>query len=331
MTGHRAELLGPELLQRVSSLVVAARRAVEGALHGAHRSPHRGASVVFVEHREYRPGDDPRLLDWRAYARTDRHTIKRFEQETQLRATLVLDRSGSMRYGRRQHAAEGAGRPSAPGATDGVLAGADKAEHGAVLLAALAHLLLRQGDAAAALTFDAVPTSWAPPRSRPAHLETIAATLLGVGHGAGDAPEPPGAATTDLRAALDAVVERAGRRGLVAVASDLLDPRAEALEPLARLVARGHEVLVLHVLHPDELDFPFDQATRFVGTEGEPALEVDAAAVAAAYRAEAAAFVARSRERCGAAGARYVLARTDEPPERALGLALRVAGRRAWA
>jgi uncharacterized protein (DUF58 family) len=318
VTEGRTELLAPELLQRISGLVVAARRAVEGALSGMHASAHRGASVVFVEHREYRPGDDPRLLDWRAYARTDRHTIKRFEQETQLRATLVLDRSGSMRYGRTRLVVGGPERwdPAA-----GVLPGDDKAEYGALLLTALAHLLLRQGDAAGALTFDATPGIWVPPRSRPNQLDAVAATLLA-----------PGAdhAATALRPALGAVVERAGRRGLVVVASDLLDLQPDALEPLGRLVARGHEVVVLHVLHPDELEFPFDQPTRFVGTEGEAPVEVDAASVAKAYRAEAAAFVARMRETCGAAGARYVLARTDRPPETTLARAVAVHGRGVW-
>ena len=150
-------VLDPDLATRVANLSVTARRAVDGLLTGIHRSPHRGASVVFVEHREYRPGDDPRLLDWRAYARSDRHQIKRFEQETQLRATLVLDRSGSMAYG-------GEGRRS-------------KGEHAATLLAALALLLIRQGDAAALAAVDTEVRERLPARTKPAHLEEILRTL----------------------------------------------------------------------------------------------------------------------------------------------------------
>src|SRR5688500_11150522 len=153
MKPERARALDPDVARRVANLTLSARKAVEGLLSGVHRSPHRGASVVFVEHREYRPGDDLRLLDWRAFARTDRHQIKRFEQETHLRATLVLDRSGSMAFG-------------------------GKAEHAATLLGALAYVLVNQGNAAGVLTFDEGLRDALPPRSRPAHLEAVLSTLV---------------------------------------------------------------------------------------------------------------------------------------------------------
>ncbi|MEM1418764.1 MAG: DUF58 domain-containing protein, partial [Myxococcota bacterium] len=154
--------LDAETVERVAALQLRVEKAVEGLLSGIHRSPHRGASVVFVEHREYRPGDDPRLLDWRVYARTDRHGIKRFEQETQLQATLVLDRSASMRW---------------DGLTPG--RGAAKDVHAMTLLGALAHLLHRQGDAVgfAAFAADAHPGAL-PPRRRPAHLEALLEELF---------------------------------------------------------------------------------------------------------------------------------------------------------
>ncbi len=295
--------LDPEVARRVSTLLLAARRAAEGLASGLHKSPHRGASVVFVEHREYRPGDDLRLLDWRAYARTDRHMIKRFEQETQLRGTLVLDRSGSMAY------------PTIPGAHT-------KARHAATLLAALGYVLVRQGDLAGAATFADVLAPPLPARGRPAQVEAIATALA----------EPPAeGATTDLAGALGSVAERAGRRGFVAVASDLLDLREGALAPLAQLVARGHDVVVFHVLHPDELSLPFDEPTRFEGLEGEATLETDPAALRGAYTLEIRQFLEECRARCTAAGARYVLARTDVPPERTLAELLTARGRRGWA
>lgn len=295
-------VLSPELAARVGALTLRARRVVEGLLSGAHRSPHRGASVVFVEHRDYRPGDDLRKLDWRAYARTDRHVIKRFEQESQLRAMLVLDRSGSMAF-------------RGPGAAR------DKAEHAATLLSALAYVLIGQGDAAgAALVSDALDDVL-PPRSRAAQLDAVLTAL--------SEPPAPGR-PTDLRAALTSVAERAGRRGVVAVASDLLDLESDALDPLGQLVARGNDVLVLHVLSPAELELPFEGPTRFVGLEQEPATEADADGVREAYVAEVRAFLDSCQRRCVAVGARYVLARTDEPPERTLATLLTAAGRRGW-
>lgn len=294
--------LDPETAQRVASLSVSARKAVDGLLSGIHRSPHRGASVVFVEHREYRPGDDLRLLDWRAYARSDRHQIKRFEQETHLRATLVMDRSGSMAYG-------GQGRTT-------------KAEHAATLLGALAFILIRQGDAAGLSVIDRAVQTRLPPRTRPAHLEEILSELA----------RPPERGTkTGLHAALTEVAERARRRGFVAIASDLLDFDEAALSPLSYLIGHGHDVVVFQVLDPDELELPFEDPARFEGLEGEPSLDADPETLRAAYRKEVDAFVDACRRRCASVGARWVLARTDEPVERTLAAVLTASRNKGWA
>lgn len=285
--------LDPEVARRAAALSYRARSAVEGLLSGMHRSPHRGPSVVFVEHRDYRPGDDPRLLDWRAFARTDRHVVKRFEQETQLRAWLLLDRSASMAWG-------------------GFEADEDtrKDAHAATLLAAFAYLLIRQGDAAGGGGFDvALHDDLLPPGSRPAHFEQLLARL------ARPAAED---ARTDLAQSLREGVERAGRRGVVAIASDLLDRRTEVFAPLAQLVARGHEVIVFHVLHRDELELPLRGAARFVGLEGEAPLEADLDVVREDYLREVRAFIDEARKACSAAGARHLLAPTDVPVERTL-------------
>lgn len=298
MSAERQRALDPEVARRVANLSLSARKAVDGLLSGVHKSPHRGASVVFVEHREYRPGDDLRLLDWRAYARSDRHQIKRFEQETHLRATLVFDRSGSMAYG-------GEGR-------------ATKAEHAATLLGALALILIRQGDAPGLAVVSSRVDGRLPARTKPAHLDEVLREL---------AIPPVEGAATDLQAALTAVAERAGRRGLVAVASDLIDASDHALEPLSYLVGHGHDVIVFHVLDRDELELPFTDPARFLGLEGEPSVDADPDSLREAYRREMGAFLESARARCIAAGARYVLAPTDEPVERALASVL-VAGRR---
>ncbi|MCB9603747.1 MAG: DUF58 domain-containing protein [Sandaracinus sp.] len=285
--------LDPEVARRAAALSYRAKSAVEGLLSGMHRSPHRGPSVVFVEHRDYRPGDEPRLLDWRAFARTDRHVVKRFEQETQLRAWVLLDRSASMAWG---------GFADDPSTR--------KDAHGAALLAALSYLLLRQGDAAGGGGFDvALHDDLLPPGSRPAHFEQLMLRLA----------RPASAdAHTDLAEALRNGVERAGRRGVVAVASDFLDRRVEAFAPLAQLVARGHEVVVFHVLHRDELELPLHGAARFLGLEGEAPVEADLDTVREDYLREVRAFVDATRDACAAAGARYLLTPTDTPVERSL-------------
>lgn len=301
MTDERGRALDPEVAQRVANLSFAARKAVDGLLSGVHRSPHRGASVVFVEHREYKPGDDLRLLDWRAFARSDRHQIKRFEQETHLSATLVLDASGSMAYG-------GEAR-------------ATKAEHAATLLGALALILIRQGDAAGLAVVSTKLDARLPPRTRPAHLDEVLRAL---------AVPPVEGTPTDLGAALTEVAERAGRRGLVAVASDLLDFDERALEPLTYLIGHGHDVVIFHVLDPDEIELPFEEPARFVGLEGEATIDADPEALREAYLREVGTFLASCRARAVAAGARYVLARTDEPVERTLASVLTSASRKGF-
>ncbi len=286
-------LLDPEVARRAAALSYRAKSAVEGLLSGMHRSPHRGPSVVFVEHRDYRPGDEPRLLDWRAFARTDRHVVKRFEQETQLRAWMLLDRSASMAWGGL--------RPDESTRKDA---------HGASLLAALAYLLIRQGDAAGGGGFDVtLHDDLVPPGSRAAHFEQLLTRL---------ALPANSDARTDLAEALRRGVERTGRRGVVAIASDFLDRRTEVFAPLAQLVARGHEVVAFHVLHRDELELPLHGAARFLGLEGEAAVEADLDVVRENYLDEVRTFLDETRRACATAGARHLLAPTDVPVERTL-------------
>lgn len=281
-------MLEPELAVRLAGLTLRARRTVDGLLAGMHRSPHRGASAIFKEHRAYRPGDDPRLIDWRAYARSDRYTIKHFEHETQLRGTLALDISMSMHWGSDD---------------------SSKLDHAATLLAALAYVLTRQGDAVSLITFDETVRDRVPHRSGAAHLDYLMRLLAN--------PSTP-ASRTSLHESLDKLLEHAGRMGLVVVASDLLDLGAASLDPIARLQARGHQTIVLHVLDPAEIELPYDQPMRFEGLEGESPLEVDPQGVRRRYREAVDEFVSSCQRRIVAAGARYMLARTDTPPEHTL-------------
>ncbi len=274
--------LDAELAERVTALRLETAKVVEGVLSGLHRSPRRGASVVFVEHRDYRPGDDPRLLDWRAFARNDRHVTKHFEQETALSLHVWLDGSSSMRFG------EG---PE------------EKARYAATLLASFVQLAHEQRDAVAALVCDDEVREALPARSSQAHLSAVM-TLL--------ASRTLGRRRTSL-SALGPAAERLTRRGVVIVASDLLDFDERALEPLERLAERGHDVRVFQVLTREELELPGDAPTRFEGLEGEPPVEADPAQVREAYRAELEAHIARMRERLLDAGAEHRLVVTDEP------------------
>jgi uncharacterized protein (DUF58 family) len=288
------ERLDPELVARLSHLTVRARAAADGALTGLHRSPHRGASVVFVEHREYRPGDDPRLLDWRAYARTDRPTLKRFEQETQLTATLLVDASASMDF---------RGRPGRP----------TKREHAATLLGGLALVLLRQGDRVGAMSFAERVQTTVPHATGSAHLEPL---LRGLVSG-------PTVARTDLGASLTEALPRAGRRGFVVVASDLLDRDDDGVAALRAFAAKNHDVWVLHVLDPAEIELDLPSACRVHGLEGEAVVEIPGAEIHAAYGRAIKAFIEGAERTARAIGVHYLLARTDEDPALTLARMLR--------
>lgn len=297
MSRRGERLLDAELVARLGQLAVRAKAAADGALTGVHRSPNRGASVVFIDHREYRPGDDPRLLDWRAYARTDRPTLKRFEQETRLTATVILDRSASMDF---------SGAPARP----------TKLEHASTLLAGLSLVLLQQGDRVGAMTFADRVQDVVPHSSGTRHLDPLIRGLV----------DGESSGATDLGAALMEALPRAGRRGFVAVASDLIEPTERpdgvlgaGLSALRSFAAKGHEVWVLHVLDPAEIDLELAHACRVHGLEGEGPVEIPGASIREAYARAVREFMERSESACRAMGVNYLLARTDEDPALTLG------------
>ncbi len=303
MNERGTEPIDPSFVERLEHLRFAVGGVVDGLFMGLHKSRRRGGGLVFAEHRAYRPGDDPRTLDWRAFARSDHHRVKHFEHEAQLRAMLVLDVSGSMAYG---------GPPFI----------ASKLGVAATLLGAATHVLLRQGDAAGvALAHDHV-ARWISPRGGHAHASAVLDVLA--------TPAQPGQ-TTSLDRVLHEVTERAGKQGAVLIASDLLDLSEGALAGLSHLTLRGQRVIVLHVMHGDELDLPFRDPMRFLGTEGEAPLEADPRALRKAYFEELAAFRKRCEDACAQAGARYVLARTDRPLHDTLREALSGDEKQRWA
>ncbi len=279
----RGLTLDPQVAERLQHLTLTASRAVEGFLAGRHKSPHRGVSVEFVERRGYVPGDDLRHLDWKAFARTDRLAIKRYEEETNLECTLVVDASASMGY-------PTDGRPT-------------KYDHACQVAAALAHLVLSERDGASLALFDQQLDRVLPASTSPAHLLPILAALV---------ERRPGGAT-DLSAVLGRLTERIARPGIVVVISDLFGDVEGLASGLSRLRARNHDAIVLHVLHGDELRFPFDRLTRFEGLEEEQRLLVDPRSLRAEYLGALEEWRAQVRRACTVRGVDYHVVDTTAP------------------
>jgi uncharacterized protein (DUF58 family) len=274
-------LLDAYTLARLSGVKVRARAVVEGVLSGLHKSPHQGQSVEFAEHKEYAPGDELKHLDWKAYGKLDRYYVKRYEHETNLRAVLVVDASGSMGYG------------SLP---------LSKLDVAKVLAATLSQLLLRQQDAAGLALFSGTSMNEVPPRASPGHLTPILETLEATASGG----------TTDLARAADWLAEKLPRRSLVCVFSDLFDERSESLKRLLALRSRRHDVAIFHLIDPAEVSFPFEDPTLFLSMEDDRRTEVNPREVRASYLEEFQRFLDETRGACMAADVDYERVRTDE-------------------
>jgi uncharacterized protein (DUF58 family) len=282
---RRPDLLGPQELAALGGLEFVARHVVEGFLAGLHRSPHRGFSVEFAEHRMYQPGDDLRYIDWRMYGRSDRYYIKQFEEETNLRAYVLLDVSASMAW------------TSAPGELP------PKLWYARQLAACLSLLLIRQGDSVGMMAFDTALRAHVSPRGGRRHWHELLRTM--------GALEASG--RTDAAPALRDLTGLLRRRGLVVLLSDLLvDPDATRLA-LRFLRHRGHEVLVFHLLDPGERELPGVGEARFVDPETGEELPVRAADVRREYREAVEHAVAEWRAELMPYGIEYVLLGTDEP------------------
>ncbi len=275
-------------MARLANLNVLARQAVEGFISGLHRSPHRGFSVEFSEHREYSPGDDLRHLDWVAWGRSDRYYIKQYEQETNLRAHILLDVSGSMGY---RHAG-----PSS------------KFIYGCFLSACLAYLMARQQDAVGMIAFDSRIRFQLPPASTPSHLDHLFRRLEQLTPGKDTAIAPT----------FHGLADRIAKRSLVIVISDLYDDPAEIVKGLQHFVYKKHQIMVFHLMDPAELEFPFKKVHTFVDMETGEKVQVDPRTVREAYVEEVRGFIDRYRKECSDRSIEYHLVSTDTPYDRML-------------
>jgi uncharacterized protein (DUF58 family) len=280
--------IDPAALARFGRLELIARLVVEGVMSGLHKSPFKGFSVEFAEHRQYGPGDEIRHIDWRAFGKSDRYYVKEYEEETNLKAYLVVDSSGSMGY---------AGQT------------VSKFEHARRLAASLAYLMISQRDAVGLVTFDDSIRSMIPARSAPGHFSVVCKVLEGTQTG-GETP---------LSGILHTLAERTRRRGLVIILSDGFDAIDTLTSALRHLRHRHHEVLFFHTLAPEEEEFPFRRPARFRNLERlDHSLRVDPVTLRAAYLERFQAFCATLKERVRAMDADYHRASTAEAVEKTL-------------
>jgi uncharacterized protein (DUF58 family) len=289
-------LLDPKALAKISKLELIARGVVEGFVSGRHRSPYKGFSVEFAEHRQYVPGDDIRDLDWRVYGKSDRYYIKQYIEETNLRSVILLDASGSMRYAGTQ-AAQHNGRPLS------------KFEYAQFLAATLTHLMIHQQDAVGLVTFDTKIRRYIPTRSRASHLRVILQELAQTEPGGETAPAP----------IFHDIAERAHRRGMIIIISDLFDDPEEIMSALHHFRYRKHEIMVLHVMAEEELTFPFEKWSLFRDLELDSRrIQLDPRSIRSEYLSRVNAFIKRLEQGCGQMDVDYVPLSTKRSFDEAL-------------
>lgn len=289
MEANRQKYFDPRVLARLKGLVLRARRIVEGYMTGLHRSPYRGFSIEFAEHREYSPGDDLRYLDWKVFGRTDKFYLKQFEAETNLVCYLVVDASRSMAYQSNR----------APWS---------KWEHAQALAAALAYLVLAQQDSVGLVIFDHQVRFMVRPGGHPSHLKEILAGL--------EQTKPEG--KTHMAPVLHELAERFVRRGLVLILSDFFDQPQELLRALAHFRHRRHDVILMQVVDRVEEEFPFEELMLFEGLEEARHVLAEGRTLRTAYLRHFQSALRQLQRGCREQGIEYVRLRTDQPVDEAL-------------
>ncbi len=280
MDAETRKLLDPRAIARAEALGMNARFIVEGYMAGEHKSPYRGFAIEFAQHREYAPGDDVRHVDWKVQAKTERLYIKQYEQETNFVAHLLLDGSESMNYG------------------SGELS---KLEYGKMMAACLSYLILYQRDAVALGIFDEEVQEYLPRSDNRDNLFKIMDRLAGFG------PERE----TRIAPVLHGMASQIRRKGIVIVISDFFDDEQEVIEGIQHLRFNGHEVIVMQVLDPHEIDFPFSGMIEFDGLENIPRIQTRPSQIKKSYHREFEAFRERLRTACERHQCHFVDVRTD--------------------
>ncbi|MCK4578589.1 MAG: DUF58 domain-containing protein [Candidatus Marinimicrobia bacterium] len=287
MENLTSQYLTPQIVSSLNNLSLRARLVVEGFIAGYHRSPYHGFSVEFAEHRAYGPGDEIRHVDWKLYAKTDRHYVKQFEEETNLKCYLVVDQSKSMTFDS---------------------GGISKLSYAQTLAAALSYLMLKQQDAIGLALFDSHLRHYIPPRAKPSHINTVLGQMTRMVPG----PE------TAISPVLHQLAENIVKRGMIILISDLLDDPDDVMMGLKHFRYKNHEVIVFHILAPQELDFSYGRRSRFRDLETGDIITTEPWHIRAEYRNYMDEFVNGYRQRCRNNNIDYVHITTDKPLDRAL-------------
>jgi uncharacterized protein (DUF58 family) len=283
----KRKYLDPETISKIDNMALRARLVVEGFIIGLHRSPYHGFSVEFAEHRPYIPGDEIKHVDWKLYGKTDRFYIKQFEEETNLKSYILLDKSGSMGY------------------KSGNLS---KLDYGSYLSAALGYLMLKQQDAVSLILFDKEIYKYLPPIAKKSHLNLIL----------GELEDTKPGEETEISPLLHETAEKIKKRGLIILISDLFDDPDEILGGLKHFRYKRHEVIVFHILDPQEVNFSFSRQTQFIDTETKDNLVVEPWHIQREYQKQVKNFIDNYKIKFRQNNIDYVFLTTDK----SLGLAL---------
>lgn len=276
----KRRFLDPQVIARLDNMALRARLVVEGFIIGMHRSPYHGFSVEFAEHRPYLPGDEVKHVDWKLFGKTDRYYIRLFEEETNLKSYILLDKSGSMAY------------------SSGAVS---KLTYGSYLAAALGYLMLKQQDAVSLTLFDTAVRDYLPPVAKRGHLNQILSSLEKI--------EPGG--ETAMAPILHQLAERIKKRGLIILISDLFDEPTDVVNALKHFRHKHHEVIVFQVLDRQEIDFDFKQQTRFIDLERQQALLTEPWHLQQAYQQAVQVFIDNLRQQCRTNNIDFVSMTTD--------------------
>ncbi|MEW6088790.1 MAG: DUF58 domain-containing protein [bacterium] len=279
--------LDPQVVAKISNLELVARLVVEGFVAGLHKSPYRGFNVEFAEHRQYNPGDEIRYIDWRVWGKRDKYYVKQFEEETNLKCYILLDKSASMGY------------------SSGKIT---KLMYGVYLTSALSYLMLSQRDSAGLVTFDKDIRTYLPPRSQPAYLKEILNSIAGI--------EP--FEKTDLSFVLHRLADKIKRRALILIISDFMDDMNKVIAGLKHLRHKKHEVIVFHLMDVQEKEFNFSEPLEFIDMESNEVLKTDSAGIKAFYRRKVDEYLKDFKYRCGEGFIDYSLLLTSAPFDIAL-------------
>jgi len=277
----------PITLSKIANMELRARLVIDGVLSGIHKSPYKGSSIEFLEHKEYSPGNEIKHIDWKVHARTDKYYIKQFEEETNLKCYIFLDTSGSMGY---------------------KSTGISKFEYATTLTASLAYLLLKQSDMAGLISFSDKVQQFIPPRSRLTHLHILLNALTKL----------KTAGKSNISNILKEFIEKIGRRSLIIIISDFFDDTEKIIHQLKCFQFKKNEVILFHILDPYELTFPFETITFFESMEDDRRILADPKSIKDRYLSEMNRFLEQFKQACFENQIDYWLIDSSTPLDQAL-------------